>query len=97
MFIDDGITGTITTSPCHHLDDGYYQPDTIITSGKSQQEVPVGSQNGFTFLGRASEGFISALHLLLDIQYIEQGRAGQESERFFGALAANSGPASERR
>jgi hypothetical protein len=54
MFIDNGITGTITTSPRDHLDDGYYQPDTVITSGKSQQEVPVGSQSGFTFLGSAS-------------------------------------------
>jgi hypothetical protein len=96
MFIGNGITGTITASPHHHLDNRHYKPDTDITSGKSQQEIAVGSQSGFAFLRRASEGFIAPLHLLLHFQHLEQSRAGQESERFFGALAANSGPASER-
>jgi hypothetical protein len=80
MLIDDGITRTITTSSYHHLDNRYYrpsilppnQPDTSITSGKSQQEVPVGSESRIAFLQRASEGFIAPVHVVLNIQYIEQ-------------------------
>jgi hypothetical protein len=80
MLIGNGITGTITTSPYHHLDNRYYrpsiippnQPDTIITPGKSEQEVPVGSQSRLTFIQRASKGYIASVHIVLNIQYLEQ-------------------------
>jgi hypothetical protein len=80
MLVDDGITGTITTSSHHHLDNRCYRPsiippnrpDTSITSGKSQQEVPVGSQSRVPFLQRASKGFVAPVHVVLNIQHTEQ-------------------------
>jgi hypothetical protein len=57
VFINNGITRTVTTSPYHHFNKydrpdiiPSHQPDINITPSKSQPEVPFRSQSWVTYI-----------------------------------------------